>query len=81
MYYSDLIDGKHYQTIDEVERQVILIRLKRFDYSRRKTAKSLGRSVQWLWLKLKKYRLEGQVIPDDPNHRPVIEYSHNPTIH
>ena len=40
-------------TLKEIEREVLLSRLKEFDNNRTRTAHSLGVSVRWVQLKLK----------------------------
>lgn len=60
------VDGKTYQTMDEITDTVILIRLKSLNYNRSRTAKSLGRGYDWVATAIKRLKRQGHKIPDNP---------------
>ena len=62
------VDGKAYQTMDEIEDNVFILRMGTFGYNRTKTAKSMGRVVKWARLKVHTLKKKGIVLPNNPNY-------------
>jgi DNA-binding NtrC family response regulator len=53
------------QKLEEVERQAIVLALRKYDFNRTETAKALGISRRALLYKLQRYREQGHIV--DPN--------------